>query len=117
MVTPPAERACLDHTLCVPASETPKTDTRVPPMRKERLRRSERARLIVEIVDCYRRARKAMRASSIGPAVQALRGEVPFDPTRGTENEILYEAWRLGRAVQLTLRLVPGDTRCLMRSL
>jgi hypothetical protein len=66
---------------------------------------------------CYRQVRKTMRHSSIAPAVQTLRGGVPIDAARGSEREVLYEAWRLGQAVQRTLRLAPGDTRCLTRSL
>ena len=54
---------------------------------------------------------------SIESAVQTQRGGAQTDATRGTESELLFEAWRLGRAVQLTLRLAPGDTRCLTRSL
>jgi hypothetical protein len=54
---------------------------------------------------------------AIEPAVARLRGSTPTDPDRGDAQEILYEAWRLGQAVQRTLRLAPGDTRCLTRSL
>jgi hypothetical protein len=110
-----------------------------------RLRASERVRLAIEILSAYRQARAALRETSIGPAVQALRtgNQTPAsEPTtsltepageraKGTPQanpttllddtrspgERLSEAWRLGRAVQLTLRLAPGDTRCLTRSL
>lgn len=82
-----------------------------------RLNPAERTRLVLEILAAYREARKALRRTSIGPAVQALRASTPTDAARGTEKELLSEAWRLGRAVQLTLRLAPGDTRCLTRSL
>lgn len=76
-----------------------------------------RVSLALEILTSYYHARRALRATAIEPAVQALRGSTPIDPGRGSEQEVLYEAWRLGRAVQLTLRLAPGDTRCLTRSL
>jgi hypothetical protein len=82
-----------------------------------RLNPIERAHLIVEILTSYREARRALRRASIAPAVQALRGDTQADGNRGTEHEVLVEAWRLGRAVQRTLRFAPGDTRCLTRSL
>jgi transglutaminase superfamily protein len=82
-----------------------------------RLSLAERLSLVREVLVCYRNARKTLRSASIEPAVEALRGSTPLDPGRGSEREILGEAWRLGRAVQLTLRLAPGDTRCLTRSL
>jgi hypothetical protein len=82
-----------------------------------RLSPAERARLVVEILSSYRRARRNLRRTSIGPAVRDLRGSTQTDANRGTADEVLYEAWRLGRAVQLTLRFAPGDTRCLTRSL
>jgi hypothetical protein len=78
---------------------------------------AERLRLVREILASYTSARSAMRRMTIGAAVLSLRGETPEDPLRGGERELLVEAWRLGRAVERTLRLVPGDTRCLTRSL
>jgi hypothetical protein len=77
----------------------------------------ERLSLAREILASYRDARKVLRSIAIESAVHTLRGATPLDPSRGGEREILSEAWRLGRAVQLTLRLAPGDTRCLTRSL
>ena len=82
-----------------------------------RLSHAERARLVVEILTSYRMARRNLRRTSIEPAVRDLRGSTRTDATRGTADEVLYEAWRLGRAVELTLRFAPGDTRCLTRSL
>jgi hypothetical protein len=103
-----------------------------------RLRPRERARLAIEILAAYRRARAALRRSSIEPAVETLRAG-SLAATSSTEaaeagngrlttglqpggqaasrSETLTEASRLGRAVQLTLRFAPGDTRCLTRSL
>jgi transglutaminase-like putative cysteine protease len=90
----------------------------VPPMPIGRaLNPAERARLIVEILASFREARRALRRMSIGSAVESLRAGAQADADRGTDREVLYEAWRLGRAVQRTLTLVPGDTRCLTRSL
>ena len=88
-----------------------------------RLSVTERLRLIAEILRSYRDARKALRHASIAPAVQALRSnwpavaQHPTDFPSAGEQRLLQEAWRLGRAVRLTLRLLPGDTRCLTRSL
>jgi Transglutaminase-like superfamily len=78
---------------------------------------AERVRLIVEILASYREARRALRRTSIGPAVEALRGRAQADAIDNAEQEALSEAWRLGCAVQRTLALAPGDTRCLTRSL
>jgi hypothetical protein len=82
-----------------------------------RLNPAERVRLIVEILASYREARRALRRDSIEAAVERLRGGPVAAADRGTDREVLDEAWRLGRAVQRTLTLVPGDTRCLTRSL
>lgn len=82
-----------------------------------RLNPVERARLILEVIASYRQARRVLRRMPIRLAVQILRGGAPADATRGSEREVLAEAWRLGRAVRLTLRWLPGDTRCLTRSL
>ena len=82
-----------------------------------RLNPAERARLIVEILASYREARRALRRESIEAAVERLRGGPAAAADRSTDREVPYEAWRLGRAVQRTLTLVPGDTRCLTRSL
>lgn len=85
--------------------------------RGRRLNPTERVRLIVEILASYRHARKLLRASSIGPAVEALRAGTRAEVIDIGEGEALFEAWRLGRAVGRTLKFAPGDTRCLTRSL
>lgn len=77
----------------------------------------ERAGLVREILTAYAEARRIMRQMAIEPAVRALRADWQEDAERGNEREVLGEAWRLGRAVERTLRLAPGDTRCLTRSL
>ncbi len=81
----------------------------------ERLSQAERVRLAAEIVVAYVQARRALRRAPIVAAVAALRSESspPRRPTAGT----LEEARRLGHAVTRTLTFVPGDTRCLARSL
>jgi hypothetical protein len=82
-----------------------------------RLKPAERARLAIEILSSYRQVRRMMRRKSIAPTVHTLRGEGSVDSSHGNPQAALYEAWRLGQAVQRTLRLAPGDTRCLTRSL
>jgi hypothetical protein len=91
-----------------------------PPTRMpigERLGPIERVALIVEILTCYRWARQALRGQPITGAVQTLRAHAPAAAPVDNAQQALHEAWRLGRAVQLTLRFAPGDTRCLTRSL
>jgi Transglutaminase-like superfamily len=74
-----------------------------------------RARLVGEVVVAYVRARRELRQVPIETAVARLR------EGRGAEGrdgpEALEEAARLGRIVVRTLAFLPGDTRCLRRSL
>lgn len=88
---------------------------RMPVGRRLGLR--ERLRLVAEILVSYRDVRRLLPAMPIEAVVQTLRGGGEADPGRGSEREVLVEAWRLGRAVERTLRLAPGDTRCLTRAL
>jgi hypothetical protein len=75
----------------------------------------ERARLIGEVVVAYARARRELRQAPIETAVARLRGGRPAAARGGPE--ALEEAARLGRIVVRTLAFLPGDTRCLRRSL
>jgi hypothetical protein len=75
----------------------------------------ERARLAVEIVAAYLRASRELRQVPIASVVERLRGNGPAERVDGAE--ALDEARRLGWAVVKILRLLPGDTRCLRRSL
>ena len=89
---------------------------RLPPER--RLRPAERARFATEIVVAYARARRELGRAPIEQAVARLRasddGAAAREPkTPGEEHD---EARRVGRAVVLTMRFLPGDTRCLRRS-
>jgi hypothetical protein len=81
-----------------------------------RLRPSERVGLAAEIVTAFLQARRELRRAQIATVVQQLRSGAPA-AAREIDPVTLVEARRLGRAVELTLRLVPGDTRCLARSL
>lgn len=88
---------------------------RLPPAR--RLRTAERARLAAEIVAAYAQARRELRRAPIESVVAALRSEAPPPQLAPPAAGALGEAYRLGWVVTRTLRLMPGDTRCLARSL
>jgi Transglutaminase-like superfamily len=83
--------------------------------RGERLSQAERIRLAGEILTAYIRARRALRRAPVAAVVTSLRSE-SFHSTPPTA-DTLEEARRLGHAVTRTLTFVPGDTRCLARSL
>jgi hypothetical protein len=85
---------------------------RLPPNRG--LGPRQRTALAGEIVVAYLRARRQLRRGSIEEVVERLRAG---SSGVGEGPEPLLEAQRLGRAVVRTLRLLPGDTRCLRRSL
>ncbi len=86
-----------------------------PSLPQRRLNPLERARLACEIIAAWLNARRAMRTLPLEQTVTRLRARpardgrpLPPDP---------FEAHRLARAVLITLRPLPGDTRCLARSL
>jgi Transglutaminase-like superfamily len=76
----------------------------------------ERARLGLEIVVAYARASRELRKAPIEEVLARLR---LAEPPRGAGcgDVELEEARRLGGAVVRTMRFLPGDTRCLRRSL
>jgi Transglutaminase-like superfamily len=80
--------------------------------------RGRRVRLAVEILAAYAQARRALRRAPIADAVASLRARsaAPGAPP-GPASGRLDEARSLGHAVTRLLALVPGDTRCLVRSL
>jgi hypothetical protein len=80
------------------------------------LDRGERAGLGLEIVIAYVRAWQELRRAPIEDVVKRLRAPDLRRPPESGYLE-LEEARRLGRAVVRTLRFLPGDTRCLRRSL
>jgi hypothetical protein len=70
----------------------------------------------VEVLAAYVQVRRVLHRASIADAVAELRsrpGACPAGPALAS----LEEARRLGRAVAWLLVFVPGDTRCLARSL
>jgi hypothetical protein len=83
----------------------------------------QRARLALEILGAYLLSRRSLRAEPIESVLDTLRSA---RPSAGAEVEpadvtacdtVISQAQRLGRAVSRTLAPLPGDTRCLVRSL
>ncbi len=89
------------------------TSRRLPP---SPLSPPARARLAAEIVAAYVQARRELRRAPIESVLAALRSD-PSPPPHTRPADALAEARRLGWVVARTLRLMPGDTRCLTRSL
>jgi hypothetical protein len=79
------------------------------------LSHTARARLAVEIFAAYVQARRALRRAPIAAVVAGLRLQSPAAAPSTADS--LEEALRLGRAVTRLLVHIPGDTRCLARSL
>ncbi len=77
-----------------------------------------KARLTAEVVATYLRVRLAMRGGDAEVAVRELRSRaestrVDFD----AEGDGVVVAWRLAKASRRVLFNLPGDSRCLFRSL
>jgi hypothetical protein len=81
-----------------------------------RLSQAERVRLAAEIVAAYVQARRALRRAPIESVVAVLRSQAP-SASAMEPADMLSEARHLGNAVARTLAVMPGDTRCLARSL
>ncbi len=100
------------------------------------LRLADRVELAGEILLSYLLARRDLAGAPIADVVAGLRsparraplvgsaaGDVALAPDvavareQDVSSEALVRARRLARAVVATLRLLPGDTRCLLRSL
>jgi hypothetical protein len=75
-----------------------------------------RALLAAEILATYIQARRELRRTPIESAIATLRAD-PSLPPHADPADGLAEARRLGWVVARTLKLLPGDTRCLTRSL
>jgi hypothetical protein len=74
-----------------------------------------RGRLAAEIVVAYLRAGRELRRAPIETVVDRLRSRGPLSPGGSTDG--FREAQHLGHVVLRALALMPGDTRCLRRSL
>ncbi len=106
MASPQAERGHCADAHRVGAHNLRDAQTRRP---------LERARLVWEIVAAYVQARRELRRAPIDAVVAVLRSESP--PPDPKTAAALQEARSLGWVVVRTLKLIPGDTRCLARSL
>lgn len=82
----------------------------------QRLRPSERWRLAREIVVSYLLVRRALRREPIAVVLARLREAEAIAAVRPAESSLIASR-RLGGAVGRLLALLPGDTRCLVRSL
>jgi transglutaminase superfamily protein len=83
--------------------------------RPERLSHARRVWLALEILAAYSQSRRALRSAPIAAVVVGLRRRSPSPAEPPADS--LYEARRLGRSVARLLAHLPGDTRCLVRSL
>jgi hypothetical protein len=78
-----------------------------------RLGLADRVRLVTEIVGTYAAMRLRLRRADLPGVVASLRAE-----RRGTRPlPIAHDEQRLAGAAVRVLRLMPGDARCLARSL
>lgn len=75
---------------------------------------SVKLRLTAEILSAYLPLWVAMRREPVNRILISIRARRGAVAAPGREQ---YDAWRLGWAVQRTLRRLPTDNRCLIRSL
>jgi hypothetical protein len=75
---------------------------------------TRKAALVGEILATYWHVRWSLWRNDLQSALDRLTADVPIrEPDRGS----FVNGMRLGRAVGRTLRLLPSDSRCLVRSL
>jgi hypothetical protein len=99
--------------------DVPAQETRVVPIRRlppSPLGPVTRVLLVLEVLAAYAQASRRLRRAPIEPVVAALRSDASL-PAAIQGPEAFADARRLGWIVGRTLKLVPGDTRCLARSL
>ncbi len=85
------------------------------PKQRVVLSRVGKARLAVEIVAAYVRARWWLRRHGLEETLARLRGTVTIEGAAASEH--IRTGIRLGRIVEKTLHALPADSRCLIRSL
>lgn len=71
--------------------------------------------LVAEVLFDYARAHRLMRSTDIEDALRRLRAHAAPESPPSVEQH--RAALRLGKAAMRTLRLLPTDRRCLVRSL
>lgn len=76
----------------------------------------EKLALTVEITLVYFRVRGLLRRGDLRSTLASLRGATLVESARYDDSGLVY-AGRLGGIVDGHLRFLPGDTRCLARSL
>jgi hypothetical protein len=81
------------------------------------LRVSEKLALALEVAAAFVRVRIELRRADLRRALARLRGDPPPPRPDETDRQSLAEWLRLGQVVGRSLRLLPGDTRCLTQSL
>jgi hypothetical protein len=77
----------------------------------------EKVRLATEILSDYVRVRGLLWRRDLTATITALRAGTPSAPTELRDLRAQAAGVRLGKAVARTLRLLPFDSRCLVRSL
>ena len=96
------------------------TPPSISPARHEWIRAfplREKVALAGEIVFEYGRVRLLLRRSELPVVLTRLRGRRASTPAYADALAAKAAAVRLGRAIGRTLQYVPGDSRCLVRSL
>jgi transglutaminase superfamily protein len=101
-----------------PGSDRPKPVTRAYWELIKPISVMSKAQLFIEIACSYARVRWLLRRHEIRAVVATLR-DVPADRREISDDALAdkYAGYRLGRAVARTLGVLPGDSRCLVRSL
>ncbi len=90
----------------------------VTPTNLDRLSPRARLALIAEVIGTYLRVRWWMRGEDAERAVRELRAHADAAGDRVDSADSEYvAAWRLSRAVRKVLDRIPGDSRCLFKSL
>jgi Transglutaminase-like superfamily len=90
----------------------------VTPTNLDRLSPRDRLALTAEVIGTYLRVRWSMRGEDAERAVQELRAHAAAGGRRFDSADSEYvAAWRLSRAVRKVLERIPGDSRCLFKSL
>jgi len=90
----------------------------VIPRGDDPLTTGQRVALAFEVLTTYCAVRLAIRGDDLPAAMSRLRGDFDQTTSATTTSEDLHgPASRLGYVVSNILRLLPTDSRCLMRSL
>ena len=88
------------------------------PQDLDRLSPQAKLRLTLEVIGTYLRVRWLMRRDDAEAAVRSLRSHADGSPVEfDAEGKGVVVAWRLARATRRILFNLPGDSRCLFRSL